>query len=272
MPSARSAEDGRPGADGPPPVFELRDVTKRFDGLAAVDRATLAIRRGERVTVVGPNGAGKSTLLGLLNGTLWPTGGELRIFGRPVATLSPRELRAVQRRIGTVHQGLHLVDNLRVVHNVNAGHLGRWSLPRALLSLVRPQAVEAAARQLARLDLQEKLYARTDSLSGGQKQRVALARVLAQDPEVILADEPIASLDPGSSRLVMDLLRALGEEGGKTVVLTLHDVAYAVSHSRRLVGMRGGRIVFDAPTSEVPRSEIDALYRAGPAPGAAGGA
>jgi phosphonate transport system ATP-binding protein len=236
-------------------------VTKRYNHVAAVCGVDLAVHAGERVALVGPSGAGKSTLLSLLNASAAPDEGELRIFGRDPHTAGPDALRAIQRRIGTVHQQLHLVGPLRVIHNVNAGHLGRWSLGRALRSLVRPVEVERAAAWLARLGLAEKIFERTDRLSGGEQQRVALARVLVQDPAVILGDEPISSLDPENSRLVMDLLRELNERAGKTVVLSLHDVSYAFSHCERIVGLRAGRIAFDAPAAEVPRRLVDDLYR-----------
>jgi phosphonate transport system ATP-binding protein len=175
-------------------------------------------------------------------------------------------LRAVQRRIGTVYQQFELVSSLRVVHNVNAGRLGEWPVGKAALSLLWPQEVEAAAGALARVGIPEKLYERTDELSGGQQQRVAIARVLAQNPDVILADEPVSNLDPAHSLAIMDLLRDLSAEMGKTLVVSLHAVAYAFSHCDRVIGLRGGRLAFDAPSGAVTQPMIDDLYQveAGP--------
>lgn len=244
-----------------PPVFELRGVTKRYGNLLAVDDVTLRVGAGERVALVGPSGAGKTTLFRLLNTSLLPDEGDVLLFGCNPHAASPAELRRIQRSIGTVHQQLHLVGNLRVIHNINAGHLGRWSLLRAALSLLRPREVDVAMAWLRRLGLHDRVFERTDRLSGGEQQRVALARVLVQSPQAVLADEPIASLDPEHSRLVMDLLRELNAAQGKTLVVCLHDVNYAFSHFDRIVGLRAGRIVFDERASAIPRNVVDELYR-----------
>jgi phosphonate transport system ATP-binding protein len=212
----------------------------------------LRIERGEHVALIGPSGAGKSTLLGLLNGSLLPTTGTVRVLGNDLARLGPAARRRVQRRIGTVYQQHHLVENLRVIHNVNAGRLGRWSSARALWSLLAwPQEVPAARDALVRVGVGETVWARTGHLSVGQQQRVALARVLVQDPDVILADEPVAALDPERALDVLGLLRDLGGETGKTLVVSLHQVEMARSHFERIVGLRAGRIVFDGPPAEL---------------------
>lgn len=211
--------------------------------------------------MVGPSGAGKSTLIRLLNGTLFPTSGEVRVLGLEMDQLSPRALRDVQGRIGTVYQQFHLVDNLRVVHNLNAGHLARWSFSKSLLSLIRPMDVNVAFNALDQVGISEKLYERTDTLSGGQQQRVAIARVLVQNPDAILADEPIASLDPELSREVIDLLVDLSHRSGKTLFSSLHIIEYARSHFERIIGLRRGRILFDAPTEHVTDSMINSLYQ-----------
>ncbi len=167
----------------------------------------------------------------------------------------------MQYQVGTIHQQFHLVDNLRVIHNVNAGHLGRWSLARALVSLLWPLETRKALAALEQVGIGETLYARTGQLSGGQQQRVALARVLVQNPRAILADEPVSSLDPERSREIMDLLRDLSRETGMTLVTSIHAVAFARSHFGRVIGLRAGRILFDRPAAEVTPAMIDALYR-----------
>jgi phosphonate transport system ATP-binding protein len=242
-------------------VFVLRGVTKRFGRLSALREIDLTVREGEQVALVGPSGAGKSTLISLLNGTLLPSEGEVRVLGRDLSRLSPRARREVQRRIGTIYQQFYLTESLRVVHNVNAGHLGRWSFGRALLSLVRPLDVGRAALALEQVGIPEKLYERTGRLSGGQQQRVAIARVLVQDPDVILADEPVSSLDPERSREIMDLMRDLSTQTGKTWVASVHAFEYARSHFARIVGLREGRILFDAPAHAVTDEMARDLYR-----------
>jgi phosphonate transport system ATP-binding protein len=241
-------------------MFALRHVSLCFGQLRAVSDITLDIYPGERVALVGSSGAGKSTLLRLLNGTLFPSEGEVWALGRNLSQLNARRLRQVQRQIGTVYQQFYLVDNLRVIHNVNAGHLGRWSLFKALLSLVLPQEVETAAAALARVGIPDKLFERTDRLSGGQQQRVAIACVLVQDPVAILADEPVASLDPELSREIMDLLRDLCQQADRTLVVSLHDVELARSHCDRMIGLRWGQVVFDLPTSEITPTMLQELY------------
>ncbi|MDP8938152.1 MAG: ATP-binding cassette domain-containing protein [Actinomycetota bacterium] len=244
-----------------PAAFSLRDVTVRFGAVHALEGVDLDVAPGERVALVGPSGAGKSTLLGLLNGTLRPSSGRVEVLGRDLARLRPRELRAVQSRIGAVRQQFDLVGPLRVVHNVNAGRLGQWSLARAAWSLLSPRDVGAIDTALRRVGIPDKLHERIDRLSGGEQQRVALARVLVQDPAAILADEPISSLDPARGREVMDLLRDLAVERGRTLVVSLHAFEYAVSHCDRVVGLRGGRILFDAAADRVDAAMTDELYR-----------
>ncbi len=243
------------------PIVELSQVSHQFGQLWALQHITLQIYPGECVAIVGPSGAGKSTLLHLLNGTLHPTQGEVWVLGQNLAQLSASRLRRVQQHIGMVHQQLHLVDNLAVVHNVNAGQLGRWSIWKAALSLLYPLEVETAARALQQVGIPEKLYVRTDQLSGGQQQRVAIARVLVQNPQVILADEPVASLDPERSRSVMQLLRTLAQAGEKTLIVSLHSVDLALSYCDRIIGLQAGQLIWDSPSAAVTTPQLADLYR-----------
>ena len=243
------------------PLFRLQSAGCEFGTVVALKDCSLSIYKGERVALIGSSGAGKSTLLSLLNGSLMPFTGEVWLFGKNLQRIRPSALRRLQRSIGTVYQQHHLVSNLSVIHNVNAGHLGRWSLAKSLWSLVWPQDVTVAARALDQVGIVDKLYARTDRLSGGQQQRVALARVLVQNPQVILADEPISSIDPERSREVMDLLRYLNQTTGKTLVISLHDVEFAVRYCDRIIGLRQGQILFDAPTPAVTSAMMTALYQ-----------
>lgn len=255
--------DKRENTQTPPdcPIFELSQVQCRLGAVMALADVSLTITPGERVALLGASGAGKSTLLNVLNGVLIPQGGRVRVLGQDVAHLSASGLRRVQRQVGRVYQQHHLVDHLAVIHNVNAGQLGRWSFGRAALSLVWPQGVAVAAEALAQVGIPEKLYARTDRLSGGQQQRVAIARVLVQDPVAILADEPIASVDPARALDLMNLLRQLCGVKGKTLVISLHDVTFARSHCDRIIGLRQGRVLFDLPTAAVTPDQVEALYR-----------
>jgi phosphonate transport system ATP-binding protein len=187
----------------------------------------------------------------------------VHVLGQDMAQLKTKELRAIQQRIGTVYQQFNLVDNLAVIHNVNAGQLGRWPLWRAVLSLIRPFDVQPAYEALGRVGIPEKLYMLTGKLSGGEQQRVALARALVQNPDAILADEPIASLDPERARELMDLLSLLAQEMGKTLVVSVHAIEYAYSHCERIIGLRNGRILFDAPSDQVPEAWVQSLYKIG---------
>ena len=240
------------------PILRLESASCRFGSVAALRSVNLAIARGDRIALVGPSGAGKSTLLSLLNGSLCPSEGNVWILGKSIQSLRTRERRKIQRQIGTVYQQHNLVGNLAVIHNVNAGHLGRWPLWKALLSLVWPQNVTEVCQVLRQLGLEDKLYARTKQLSGGQQQRVALARVFVQDPAIVLADEPVASVDPARAHSIMDRLMMLGQS--RTLVVSLHDIDIARTYCDRIVGLREGRILFNLPSAEVSDRQLSALY------------
>ena len=216
---------------------------------------------GERVAVVGASGAGKSTLLGVVNGAVPPSSGAVELLGRDPATLRGRELRRLRARVGTVHQSLELAGPLRVVHDVNAGRLGSWSAARAAWSLVRPQGVPEVSAALARLGLADRVFDRTDTLSGGQRQRVAVARVLVQQPDLVLADEPASALDPVLADRVLTLLAGVAGRGG-ALVAALHDPALALRHCDRVVGLAGGRPVLDVPAASLSVRDLAAFYGA----------
>lgn len=250
--------------DWPPasetPVFALRDVGLRYGRRQALAGIGFTVRPGERVALVGPSGAGKSSILGLCNGSLLADEGQVLVLEKDPTVLAPRALRALQSRIGTIHQQLHLVDNLAVVHNVNAGRLGRWRLRTALWSLLRPQGLDQVHAALEAVGIGGLDRRPTASLSGGERQRVAIARVLVQEPVAILADEPISSLDPEHGRVVMDLLARLCSERGLALLVSLHQVAFARSHADRVIGLRAGRMAFDLPVAELSDLELAQLY------------
>ncbi len=245
------------------PVYRLEVLTKIFDGtLTAVNGVDLTVRPGEKVAVIGPSGAGKTTLFRLLNLTVRQTAGSLWIAGQEIGDLHGARLREMRRKIGTVYQQHNLVPRLRVLHNVLAGRLGTWSLPQALRSLVRPREedLRAAHRALSQVGIPEKLWARTDELSGGQQQRVAIARVLLQNPEVILADEPVSSVDPTLAHGIVKLLVELCSTFHKTLVMNLHSVDLALAYFPRIIGFRDGQIVFDRSPDEISDDLLTDLY------------
>ena len=245
----------------PSKQYHLDGVGKVFGRMqVALEGFDLKVARGERVALIGPSGAGKTTLFRMLNCTIRPTSGRLRIGGQEVGDLYGRRLREVRRRIGTIYQQHNLVPRLRVVHNVLSGRLGSWSLLGSLASLARPAQLETAHRALDEVGIGEKLFSRTDELSGGQQQRVAIARVLMQDPDVILADEPVSSVDPSLAETIINLLIAISEETRKTLLVNLHSIDLALSYFPRVIGMKSGRKLFDTAAAQVTPELLRALY------------
>ncbi len=240
-------------------VVRLRGVGRSFGATPALGPVDLTICSGERVAVLGPSGAGKSTLLGLLNGSLEPSEGSVELFGAPTVGLTSRGRRDLQRRIGTISQGLDLIEQVRVLHNVNAGRLAEWSTARALASLAWPRPDQRALDALESVGLEWAVHERTERLSGGERQRVAIARLLIQRPELVLADEPVASLDPTRAGEILRLLSRVSEAIG-TLVVTLHQPALAREHCTRAVGLRAGRLVFDIPIAQLAPDRLDGLY------------
>ncbi|HEV2765647.1 MAG TPA: phosphonate ABC transporter ATP-binding protein [Pyrinomonadaceae bacterium] len=258
-------------------VYRLEQVSKEYRSRESVTRAldglSLSVERGERVALLGPSGAGKTTLFRLLNATLRPTRGRLLFDGRDVGAMSARELRAMRSRVGTVYQQHYLVPSLSVLDNALCGRLGRWSLWQTARSVLRPARadVREAEHVLELVGLKEKLRERADALSGGQQQRLAVARVLMQRPDVILADEPVASLDPGLADSIMGLLRRVADEGGRTLLVALHNVELALSYFPRVVGLRAGAVAFDADASALNRDALGEFYQDERAPSGASG-
>ena len=247
-------------------IYSLDSVTKHYQSrngvVCSLDRFSLDVRAGERLALIGRSGAGKTTLFRLLNATLRPTSGAVRFHGRDMSTMSWRELRQMRRQIGTIYQQHHLVPSLSALDNTLCGRLGHWSLFHTMRNMVRPSRGETAKalHALELVGLADKRGARADELSGGQQQRLAIARVLVQDPEVILADEPVASLDPGLAETIASLLVKLSGEGKRTLIVTLHSVELALRHFPRIVALHHGRVAFDLPASAVRRDTLDSLY------------
>jgi len=241
--------------------YRLEAVRKVFGRRQiALDGIDLGIQKGERVALIGPSGAGKTTLFRLLNCTLRPTSGKIWINGEDVETLHGKQLRQARRRIGTVYQQHNLIPRLKVIHNVLAGQLGRWSTLRSLASLAKPHDGELAHKALDQVGIPEKLFDRTDELSGGQQQRVAIARVLVQDPDVVLADEPVSSVDPTLASTIVRLLIDISRDTGKTLVVSLHSVDLALAYFPRVIGIRNGTTAFDLSPENVSEAMLEELY------------
>ncbi|HEY0100072.1 MAG TPA: ATP-binding cassette domain-containing protein [Pyrinomonadaceae bacterium] len=248
-------------------VYLLEQITKEYgtrEGTTrALDGLSLSVKKGERLALIGRSGAGKTTLFRLLNATLRPTRGVLRFDGRDVGRMQARELRAMRRRVGTVYQQHYLVPSLSVLDNALCGRLGRWSLWQTARSIFRParQDVEEAEHVLELVGLTDKLRERADALSGGQQQRLAIARTLMQQPEVILADEPVASLDPALADSIVNLLHGVADKGNRTLVVALHNIDLALRYFPRVVGLRGGAVAFDADAGGLNRAGLEEFYQ-----------
>lgn len=248
-------------------IYGLNSVGKAFGKgkhcCVAVHNVTLTISPGEQIALLGPSGSGKTTLFRLLNGSLFPSTGKLLYRQTDVAAMSQSQLRAMRRRIGSIYQQHYLVMNMSVLANTLSGALGRWGLGSTVRNLVSPRApeVELAERCLEAVGLADKRRFRCEQLSGGQQQRLAIARTLMQQPDVILADEPVASLDPVLAHEILELLIGLAEEAKLTLVTSLHQVDLALRNSKRIVALRDGQIAFDLPTRELDRNALAQLYR-----------
>jgi phosphonate transport system ATP-binding protein len=242
-------------------VVAVKGVSKRFGANLAVDDVSLDVYRSELVVLVGLSGSGKSTLLRCLNGLHPVSSGTVEVGGVRVDRASRGELRGLRRQVGFVFQDFNLVGRLSVIENVLIGGLGRLSLPRyGALTYPRRMRVEAL-EHLDRVGLADFAQQRADTLSGGQQQRAAIARTLIQRPRLLLADEPVASLDPENAGVVMDLLFRVCIEEKLTVVCTLHQVDLALGWAHRLVGLRSGRKVLDRPALGMTRDDVMAIYQ-----------
>lgn len=242
------------------------------NGFTALEAISLRADQGERIALIGPSGAGKTTLLSLLGTALRPTTGraavlDFGLFSGSTATIGPSSpsspsgpSRALRARIGTVHQAPPIPGRQRVVTAVLAGRLGRWPAWKGLLSLLYPQDIAGAQAALAQVDLSDKCFARCDRLSGGQLQRVGVARVLYQQPDLILADEPVSALDPALAQSTVRLLAADAAARGATLVASLHAVDLALANFPRIVGIKNGRIAFDLPAEAVDDARLHELY------------
>lgn len=242
-------------------LIEFDNVQKVYpNGTVGLKDINLKIHEGEFVAVVGLSGAGKSTLLRTINRMHDITGGDLKIDGVSITGYKGKELRNLRRSVGMIFQDFNLVNRSSVRRNVLSGRVGYYSTWKSSLGLFSAEDKQRAVDALKRVNMLEKLYTRVDELSGGQQQRVAIARALMQEPKIMLADEPIASLDPLTTTAVMDDLLGLNQELGITVLANLHSVSLAMKYADRIIGLRGGQLVYDKPITEVSADDFDGIY------------
>jgi phosphonate transport system ATP-binding protein len=253
------------------PVVVLERVGRRFGAQVALDAVSACIRPGEFVAIVGRSGAGKTTLLRCLSRALVPTEGTVLMGEQDLRLLSGCSLRAHRAGVGVIYQQFNLVKRLRVVDNVLVGrlpHVRGWRRYAALFRAFERVQRAAALRCLDHVGLVARAWQRTDTLSGGEQQRVAIAKILAQEPRLILGDEPVASLDVMNGALVMETLRRIASGAGLTVISTLHHVEYARRYADRVLGLRAGRLVFDGPAGNLDDAAIHEIF--GPVPEGSG--
>ena len=242
------------------PMISIRGLSKTYaGGVRALNNVSIDVAPGEFLVILGPSGAGKSTLLRCINRLVEPSQGQVFHNGTEI-TGHRSDLRAIRRQFGMVFQQFNLVKRLSVLVNVLAGRLGYRSVLRSLFYSFPEADKRIAIECLARVNMEHKAFQRADTLSGGEQQRVAIARALAQQPTVILADEPVASLDPKIARQVLGYLRQVAQELGITVLCNLHQVDYAKEFSERVVGMSRGSVVFEGSSSELTDEVLHRIY------------
>jgi phosphonate transport system ATP-binding protein len=242
-------------------MLTLEGLTRSFGDKTAVNDLSITVESGSFVGVIGRSGAGKSTLLRLINRLVEPSAGKIVFEGRDVTALRGTELRAWRSRAAMIFQQFNLVPRLDVLTNVLLGRISRHATLPSLIKRFTDAERALAVEALERLDLLGHAFQRADTLSGGQQQRVAIARALMQEPAIMLADEPIASLDPSNAARVMDSLRQINREDGITVLCNLHTLDAARQYCNRIVGMAKGRIVFDGTPSELTQSVTREIYQ-----------
>ncbi len=249
------------GGESGEQMIEFRNVSKTYpNGTKGLNNINLTIKEGEMVVIVGLSGAGKSTLLRSINRLHDITSGNIIIDGRSVTSAGSSELRRIRRDIGMIFQSFNLVKRSTVLRNVLSGRVGYHSTLRTILGLFPKKDVELALAALGRVNIREKAYSRADELSGGQQQRVSIARALAQEAKIILADEPVASLDPLTTRQVMDDLQRINREMQITTIVNLHFIDLAREYATRIIGLRAGEVVFDGTPEEATDEAFAEIY------------
>ncbi|MFZ7134219.1 MAG: phosphonate ABC transporter ATP-binding protein [Eubacteriales bacterium] len=242
-------------------LLELKNVTKTYQGgTIALSDVSFSVKEGEFVSVIGQSGAGKSTLLRCINRMIDSTEGKITFDGVNVLQLSKNDLRKMRTKIGMIFQHYNLVNQLSVIENVLHGRLGYKSTIAGVLGIYTKEEKMQAYKVIEILGLKEQIYKRCDQLSGGQKQRVGIARALIQNPKMLLCDEPIASLDPNASKIIMDHLKRITSEMGITCIVNLHQVTVALNYSHRIIGVKEGKVMFDGSPKSMTSDEIYNIY------------
>lgn len=241
--------------------FSLQQLSfEHSNGASALNHVSLVVSAGECIAIIGPSGSGKTTLLNILATALKPTRGSAEILGANPWSLSKSSLKKLRSTIGLVHQAPPIPLRQRVITAILAGRLGQWPLWKSILSLIYPVDIAGPQSCLERLDLTDKLFERCDCLSGGQLQRVGVARVMYQEPQLILADEPVSAMDPVLSDLTIGVLIAEAKKRNATLVSSLHAVDIALRWFPRIIGIRDGQMMFDLPATEVSEAILKELY------------
>ena len=242
-------------------MLQITDLVKIYEGgVLALDKVSFEVPKGQFLAVIGLSGSGKSTLLRCINRLIDPTAGKVVWDGIDVTALTEEDLRAVRRKIGMVFQHFNLVNRSSVLTNVLAGRLGYVNPAWSLFNRFPKEDIEKAMRQLERVSIADKAGYRADELSGGQQQRVGIARALMQDPEIILADEPVASLDPVLAHSIMQYLELINKEDGVTVLCSLHFLDLVHRYADRVVALNEGKLVFDGPPAEIDDKKFKDIY------------
>ncbi len=242
-------------------MLDVEDLSKVYPtGTEALINVSFTVNTPQVVAIIGPSGAGKSTLIRCINRLIKPTSGRVFLEGQDVVGLGRSELRKVRRRIGMIFQEFNLVERLTVMENLLSGRLGYVNFWKAYRRKFPPEDVAAAFRLLDRVGLSGYHNTRADALSGGQRQRVGISRALMQQPDLLLVDEPTASLDPKTSRQIMRLLVELAQEHGTPALVNIHDVGLAQSFADRIIGLAGGNIVFDGTPQQVTAQVLTDIY------------
>jgi phosphonate transport system ATP-binding protein len=242
-------------------LLQVQNLSKRYDkDKRVLSDINLEVRKGEFVSIIGPSGAGKSTFLRCINRMIDTSEGEIHFDDVDVMALSKKELRKHRTKIGMIFQHYNLVSRLTVIENVLHGRFGYKSTWQGILGHFTEEEKLQAFNLLKKLGMEEHAYKRCDQLSGGQKQRVGIARALIQSPKLLLCDEPIASLDPNASRVIMDHLQTISKELDITCIVNLHQVDVAKKYSDRIIGLNSGRVVYDGTSNELTLSAIHTIY------------
>jgi phosphonate transport system ATP-binding protein len=242
-------------------MLQITNLTKIYDGkVKALDRVSFEVPKGQFLAVIGLSGSGKSTLLRCINRLVEPTEGEILWNGMDITKASPDELRRIRRKIGMVFQHFNLVHRSKVITNVLSGRLGYVNPAWSMLNRFPKEDMQKAQHQLERVGIQDKANNRADELSGGQQQRVGIARALMQDPEIILADEPVASLDPVLAHSIMKHLEMINKEDGVTVLCSLHFLDLVHRYADRVVALNEGRVVFEGSPKEIDDIKFKEIY------------